>query len=189
MSGPSIAELAARAHLRLISCERGLGKMQPNACVMRWLIAAGRAPGAPGVRESRCRGCEHGEGRLAQLSTREQRTVIAKLGVKKLRKPPPPPRPPTHRICAARGCEVTFELRGAIDGNKRYHSDECRLAAKAASRAAGALARRGARPMNLPPASAQLCHRCGAACAIGRECHEPECMTLRAVQAATIRTG
>lgn len=183
--GPTIAELAERAHLRLITCERGLGKMQPTACVMRWLIAAGRAPGAPGVRESRCRECEHGEARLEQLSDREQRQVIGKLGVKKLRKPQRPPRPPTQRKCAAPGCDVTFELRGAMDGNKRYHSEECRIAARAAARAAGNLARRGARPRYVPKDSAQLCSACGAPCALGRECDDNRCVISRAVQAAT----
>lgn len=187
-AGPTIAELAERAHLRLITCERGLGKMQPTACAMRWLIAAGRAPGAPGVRESRCRECEHGEARLEQLSAREQRQVISKLGVKKLRKPPRAPRPPTHRKCGGPGCEVTFELRGAVDGNKRYHSDECRIAAKAAAKAAGIAARSGANPRYVPRDSARLCPACGAACALGRECTDARCMTMRAVQAAT-RTG
>ena len=55
----------------LISCERGLGRMQPSACARRWKIAgtapsaqrAADRPGAAGIRNSPCRSCEHGERR------------------------------------------------------------------------------------------------------------------------------
>lgn len=173
---PTIAELAERACLRLITCERNLGKMRPEACVMRWMVADGRAPGTANVRESRCRDCEHGAARHAAMKPIEQRALLSRLGGRP-RKPRRAPKPPVMRKCEGPGCEVVFQLHGAVDGNKRYHDDACR----AAARALAPKKKRESSPQ-LPVEERRRCSdaTCGEVLAIGQPC--TSCMSLRAVR-------
>lgn len=59
--------------MELITCERGLGRLQASSCAKRWRMgncapASLRPPermGAAGIRNSPCRACPHGEARSA----------------------------------------------------------------------------------------------------------------------------
>lgn len=77
----------AAATYQLIECERGLGRMLPRACARRYQIGnaapgslgATRAMDAASVRNSPCRGCEHGKARV-KAGAAEQDAPLVKLG-------------------------------------------------------------------------------------------------------------
>jgi hypothetical protein len=70
----------------LITCERGIGRMQARACARRWKLG-NTAPGklaatermsASGIRNSPCRNCPHGEAR-ATAGEHEAETPLVRL--------------------------------------------------------------------------------------------------------------
>lgn len=61
------ADAAAAAMAEAITCERGLGRVLARACALRWEMANGKRDGPREVRESCCRGCPHGEARVAAV--------------------------------------------------------------------------------------------------------------------------
>lgn len=132
----SAEEIAAAAGIRLITCERGLGKLPITDCVMRWQVAQGRRPGDMGVRESNCRGCPFGADRAADksITVPEQEFRPGKGGpVKRTRSWEPKvkvAKKPTVRVCKLPGCGQTFEVKGVADANRKYHTDECRAKAQ-----------------------------------------------------------
>lgn len=158
----TIDDVAARARLHLIECERGLGRMTPAGCAARWLVAAGKAPGAPGVRDSKCKECEHGARRHDELSGKARAAMTNRLGKPRVHGKRGSTRVLKVRTCS--GCGIEFELRGGCDGNKRYHSEECRQQA---------LARKAPRLRPAPRfanGEVRWCPRCGERLAIGADC-------------------
>lgn len=180
--------IAARAKIRLITCEQGLGLVRPESCAARWLVACGRAPGPASIRDSRCKGCEHGQHRHAELSGRKKRAIAQRLGEPR-RKPAKAPPKPKVRKCAGPGCEVTFEVHGGQDGNKRYHDDACKQAAVELQQANKPQRSRrlGATPKAKSRRDALWCRRCGERLALDQVC--TRCAPSEAAERIERRVG
>lgn len=186
MSPESTAQIAARAKLHLVTCELGLGQIRKESCAARWLVACGKAPGPASIRDSRCKGCQHGQRRHAELTGRKRKAMEQRLG--QPRRVAKAPSGPKVRTCDGPGCSVTFEVNGPEDGNKRYHDAACKDRAlelqrqrrrKRPPKATGAKAR--------PTLDGRCCTRCGIRLAIGAPC--TRCASVVAVESAISETA
>ena len=63
-------DIAKKAGLKLVDCEKGLGLLSVELCATRSLVAQGKRPGDSGIRVSACNGCQHGVKRAAALKGR-----------------------------------------------------------------------------------------------------------------------
>jgi hypothetical protein len=74
----------------MIDCEgnQGVryGRMMPRACASRWRVANGKQDGPSSVKESKCKGCPHGEARATTEATAaNERRELGRLNAERQR--------------------------------------------------------------------------------------------------------
>ncbi len=72
----------------MIECEGNAGvrygRMMPRACASRWRVANGKQDGPSSVKESKCKGCPHGEARNSTEATAvSERRELGRLSAKR----------------------------------------------------------------------------------------------------------
>jgi hypothetical protein len=80
----------AQALQLMIDCEGNegvrYGRMMPTACASRWRTANGKQDGASSVKESKCKGCPHGEARATTEATAaNERRELGRLNAERQR--------------------------------------------------------------------------------------------------------